>query len=188
MVLSWNLQNMLETSFPSFISKTPGETPIFGTFFGENSILPYISLKIGFFRSAMFENVIVTSYVGRFSNNPITFSYANISVFFPSSNVTSCWWRSLKSPENNFFSSRIYHQWPKLWSIETANSQSRISTDSNENQSNGKIRINDIKCEIYLLTFSSDKWPLKWAQIFCSRPELCEVLYRPIPLHTNVSV
>ena len=67
MVLSWNLQNTLETPFPSFISKKPGEIPIFGTFFGENSILPYISLKIGFFRSAMFENVIVTSYVGRFS-------------------------------------------------------------------------------------------------------------------------
>ena len=58
---------MLETPFRSFISKKPGEIPIFGTFFGENSILPYISLKIGFFRSAMFENVIVTSYVGRFS-------------------------------------------------------------------------------------------------------------------------
>ena len=67
MVLSWNLQNILETPSPSFISKKPGEIPIFGTFFGEHSILPYISLKIGFFRSAMFENVIVTSYVGRFS-------------------------------------------------------------------------------------------------------------------------
>ena len=33
MVLSWNLQNMLETPFPSFISKKPGEIPIFGTFF-----------------------------------------------------------------------------------------------------------------------------------------------------------
>ena len=66
MVLSWNLQNMLETPFASFVSKKPGEILIFGTFFGENSTLPYISLKIGFFRSAMFENVIVTSYVGRF--------------------------------------------------------------------------------------------------------------------------
>ena len=45
---------MLETPFPSFISKKPSEIPIFGTFFGENSILPHISLKIGFFRSAMF--------------------------------------------------------------------------------------------------------------------------------------
>ena len=42
MALSWNLQNMLETPFPSFISKKPSEIPIFGTFFGENSILPYI--------------------------------------------------------------------------------------------------------------------------------------------------
>ena len=60
----------------------------------------------------------------------------------------------------------MHDQWTKLWSIETTNLQPRISTDSNENQSNGKIRINDIKCEIYLLTFSSDKWPLKWAQLF----------------------
>ena len=29
--------------------------------------------------------------------------------------------------------------------------------DIYENQSNGKIRNNDIKCEIYLLTFSSGK-------------------------------
>ena len=63
--------------------------------------------------------------------------------------------------------------------------QPRISTDSNENQSNGKIRINDIKCEIYLLTFSSDKWPLKWAQLFSVPGPRC-VKYRPIPLHTNV--
>ena len=34
MVLSWNLQNMLETAFPSFISKKLGEIPIFGTFSG----------------------------------------------------------------------------------------------------------------------------------------------------------
>ena len=33
MVLSWNLQNMLETPFPSFISKKTGEIPIFGPFF-----------------------------------------------------------------------------------------------------------------------------------------------------------
>ena len=58
---------MLETPFPSFISKKPGEIPIIRTFFGENSILPYISLEIGFFRSVMFEKVIVTSYVSRFS-------------------------------------------------------------------------------------------------------------------------
>ena len=82
--------------------------------------------------------------------------------------------------------SHQHDQWPKLWSIEKANSQPRISTNSNENQSNRKIRINDIKCEIYLLTFSSDKWPLKWAQLFSVAGPSC-VKYRPIPLHTNVS-
>ena len=55
---------MLETPFPSFISKKLGEIPIFGTFLAKKSILAYISLKIGILRLAMFENVIMMSYVG----------------------------------------------------------------------------------------------------------------------------
>ena len=50
-----------------WIIPPPKKNPIFGAFLGKNSILAYISLKIGILRSAMFENVIVTSYVGRFS-------------------------------------------------------------------------------------------------------------------------
>ena len=45
---------MLETQFPFFISKKPGEIPIFGTLLAKKSILAYISLKIDIFRSAMF--------------------------------------------------------------------------------------------------------------------------------------
>ena len=42
--------------------------PIFGTFLAKQSILAYISLKIGIFRSSiMLYYVIVTSYVDRFS-------------------------------------------------------------------------------------------------------------------------
>ena len=58
---------MLETPFPFFISKKPGEIPIFGIFLAKNSILAYILLKINIFRSVMFYYVIVTSYVDRFS-------------------------------------------------------------------------------------------------------------------------
>ena len=58
---------MLETPFPFFISKKPGEILIFGTFLAKKSILAYISLKIDIFRSAMFYYVIVTSYVDQFS-------------------------------------------------------------------------------------------------------------------------
>ena len=57
-------------SFPSLISQKPGKIPIFGTFLAKKSIfmiLAYISLKIDIFRSAMFNFVIVTSYVDRFS-------------------------------------------------------------------------------------------------------------------------
>ena len=58
---------MLETPFPFFIGKKPGETPIFGTFLAKKTILAYISLKIDIFRSAMLYYIIVTSYVDRFS-------------------------------------------------------------------------------------------------------------------------
>ena len=59
---------MLETPFPFFKSKKPGEIPIFGTFLaGKKSTLAYISLKINIFRSAILYYVIVTSYVDRFS-------------------------------------------------------------------------------------------------------------------------
>ena len=57
---------MLETPFPFFVSKKPGEIPIFGTFLAKNSVLAYILLKKTFW-SAMFYYVIVTSYVDRFS-------------------------------------------------------------------------------------------------------------------------
>ena len=58
---------MLETPFPFFISKKTGEIPIFRTFLAKKSILAYISLKIDIFRSAMFYNVIVTSWIDWFS-------------------------------------------------------------------------------------------------------------------------
>ena len=62
---------MLETPFAFFISKKAGEIPIFGTFFSEKIIFFFnfglFSLKIRFLSPAMFENVIVTSYVDRFS-------------------------------------------------------------------------------------------------------------------------
>ena len=35
MVWCLNFQDMLETPFPFFLSKKPGEIPIFGTFLGE---------------------------------------------------------------------------------------------------------------------------------------------------------
>ena len=38
------LECMLGTSFPSFMSKKPGEIPIFRPFLAKNSILVYISL------------------------------------------------------------------------------------------------------------------------------------------------
>ena len=62
---------MLETAFPFFISKKTGEIPIFGTFLAKKMIFFFnfglFSLKIRFLSLAMFENVIVTSYVDRFS-------------------------------------------------------------------------------------------------------------------------
>ena len=58
---------MLETLFPFFTSKNPGEIPMFGFFFlAKKSILAYILLKINIFRLAMLYYVIVTSYVDRF--------------------------------------------------------------------------------------------------------------------------
>ena len=72
-----NLQNILETPISFFISKKPGEIPIFGTFLAkkktkkqkqkQNNFGLYISLKIDIFRSAMIYYVIVTSYVDLFS-------------------------------------------------------------------------------------------------------------------------
>ena len=62
---------MLETPFPFFINKKPGEIPIFGTFLEKkNGFFPnfsLFSLKLRFLSPAMFENVIVTSYIDRFS-------------------------------------------------------------------------------------------------------------------------
>ena len=62
---------MFKTPFPFFISKKPGEIPIFGTFFSDKMIFFFnfgiFSLKIRFLSPTMFENVIVTSYVDRFS-------------------------------------------------------------------------------------------------------------------------
>ena len=58
---------MLETPFPFFIGKKPDAIRIFGTFLARKSLLAYISLKINIFRLVMFYNVIVKSYVDRFS-------------------------------------------------------------------------------------------------------------------------
>ena len=62
---------MLETPFPFFISKKPGEILIFGTFLVKKLIFFFnfglFSLKIRFLSPAMFENLIVMSYVDRFS-------------------------------------------------------------------------------------------------------------------------
>ena len=57
-----------QTPFPFFISKKPGEIPIFETFLAKKSIFAYISLKIDIFRSVMLYYVNVTSYVDRFSS------------------------------------------------------------------------------------------------------------------------
>ena len=61
---------MLETPFPVFISEKPGEIPIFRTFLAKNNdfFLKFglFSLKIRFLSPAMFENVIVTSYLTDF--------------------------------------------------------------------------------------------------------------------------
>ena len=57
---------MLETQFPFFICKKPGEIPIFGTILAKNGFFVNFglcSLKIRFLSRAMFENVIVTSFV-----------------------------------------------------------------------------------------------------------------------------
>ena len=48
MVLSWNFQNMLETPFPSIISKKPGEIPIFGTFSAKIQFCPIFHWKSAF--------------------------------------------------------------------------------------------------------------------------------------------
>ena len=50
MIWTPNLQNMLETPLPFFISKKPGEIPIFGTSLAKKSILDHISLKIDIFQ------------------------------------------------------------------------------------------------------------------------------------------
>ena len=63
---------MLETPFPFFVSKKPGEIPIFWTFLAKKSILAYISLKIDIFRLAMFYYVIATSYIDRFFMNLVS--------------------------------------------------------------------------------------------------------------------
>ena len=62
-VWSWIWQYMLETSFPSFISKKSGEILIFRTFLAKNSILAYISLKIAKLGKIGNYYVIVMSYV-----------------------------------------------------------------------------------------------------------------------------
>ena len=70
--MALKLQDMLETPFPFFISKKPGEIPTFGTFLAKKKNdfffnFGLFSLKIRFLSPAMIENVIVTSYVDRFS-------------------------------------------------------------------------------------------------------------------------
>ena len=48
MLLSWNLQNMLETPFSSFISKKLGEILIFGTFLAKIQFCPIFPWKSAF--------------------------------------------------------------------------------------------------------------------------------------------
>ena len=63
MLCSWNLQSMLESPFPFFISQKPGEIPIFRTFLAKFSIFAYISLKIGYFELSDDYDVTVMSYL-----------------------------------------------------------------------------------------------------------------------------
>ena len=65
MIWTKNLQNMIETPFPFFITKSRVKF-WYLEIFSEKSILAYISLKINIFRSAMFYYVIVTSYIDNF--------------------------------------------------------------------------------------------------------------------------
>ena len=65
MLSSWNLQSMLESPFPFFISQTLGEIQIFRTFWAKLSIFAYISLKIGYFELGDDYDITVTSYLGR---------------------------------------------------------------------------------------------------------------------------
>ena len=55
---------MLETSFPSFISKTPGEIPIFWTFFGEKFNFGLYFTENRQIGQIGNYDVIVTSYMG----------------------------------------------------------------------------------------------------------------------------
>ena len=88
---------MLDTPFPLFISKKPGEIPIFGTFKQKNkktkktqkkSILAYISPEIDIFMSAMLYYIIVTSYVGRFSCFWYQWNEGTLSYTMESKNYT----------------------------------------------------------------------------------------------------
>ena len=55
---------MLETSFPSFISKKLGEIPIFRTFMAKIQFWPIFHCKSAFFDKIDNYDVIVTSYMG----------------------------------------------------------------------------------------------------------------------------
>ena len=124
-----------------------------------------------------------------------TFCYANTSVFLPRLFVT--WPLVGYALYGGALSSHQKGAYPSyLWFIETVNSQPRISTDSNKNKSNGEIRVNDIKCATYLLTFSSgksdpwnrQKWPLKWVNVSVAALlffylHISWLKYRFIPLH-----
>ena len=61
--LTEHVRNTISTP-PPLQAKTRVNFRYLELFLAKNSILAYISLKIGILRSAMFENVIVTSYIG----------------------------------------------------------------------------------------------------------------------------
>ena len=61
--LTKHIRNTIALLYKQKLDKIPK----FGTFLAKKSILAYISLKINIFRSEMLYDVIVTSYVDRFS-------------------------------------------------------------------------------------------------------------------------
>ena len=94
-----------------------------------------------------------------------TFCYANTSVLLPRLLIT---WPHVGYVLYGGALSSHQKGTHGLWSIETVNSQPRISTDSNKNQSNGKIRINDIDVSLMWNIFTDiffwQTWPLKWVK------------------------
>ena len=64
MVLNLTVGLYLRNVISSFVSKKPGEIPIFRTFLAKDAILAYISLLIGYLGKIDNYDVIVRSYMG----------------------------------------------------------------------------------------------------------------------------